>query len=293
MIFDEIEEVITVVCLSLTNRHFFQFGLDNLIARLMHVSFWNGDRLICLDEDVPMSLLPKQVLTQEEIDALRMKAVEETDGDDWYYSFHKPGEGETPNLSRGLARKHYQDEREDNRGRNTGSYKNDSKLFPPAFWNEVERMNLIKRSLVEQIKLKELVDIERSIVWEYDDSRSDWALSNITTGEYVRADAILSLTAGLSLANVGKGSRAGRILSFAEIVGVNVLWYPRPDDEEVADDEFSYRGAWAGHRFEITTMNRLRNLPHGQHWKDVSDMMMEKMKKAWQLYFDKYWQEYL
>jgi len=58
-------------------------------------------------------------------------------------------------------------------------------LFDSNFWKQAQEMNLIKRPLVEQMRLLELVHVEDTNQLAVDVDKPDWALFNLTIGEYV------------------------------------------------------------------------------------------------------------
>ncbi|THH23178.1 hypothetical protein EUX98_g8001 [Antrodiella citrinella] len=276
MIFDELDDVLSVVCLSLASVFLFEVGYDALVSRWFSkaASTWAGCRLICVGEDSDAKDIPKDVFTPAEQVQLEEAALMADDEDD---------EDTEDSLDHALA---YMQPRPSDYQR----HKHES-IFTADFWMKTRKMNLFARPLAEQKCLLELLEIEDVTKLKFDDERPDWALCNLVTGEYVRADAIASLTAGLDLKNVRKGHNVGRVAGFAEVVVARIFWSPSRYDPD-ADGQFD-RGVWAGHRFEITVRDRFRALGDGRAWKDISEEVMKEMQDLWKLFFREEWQKNL
>ncbi|KAJ2354216.1 hypothetical protein GGH92_000174 [Coemansia sp. RSA 2673] len=80
-------------------------------------------------------------------------------------------------------------------------------------------------------------------------------LVNLTKGEYVRESRIPDL------------SRFG----LGHILLIQICWSDDPSMSMNCDDE-TCRGPWAGHRFEMTRMKKVRD-----EWKDVSETVIKKV----------------
>lgn len=159
IIFHDIDDVITIVCLSLTSRLMFDIGYTCLVSRHEEITTWFGDRIICIGNHCMDT--PDEVFTATELATLEGRNV--------YYALSGLSNALTDNFNISDGKK--------------------PTIFNSAFWDQVRAMNLVQRPLAEQKKLIELTDIDEVTEFECDMGRP-WALCNLTTGEYVRADAI-------------------------------------------------------------------------------------------------------
>ncbi|THH15551.1 hypothetical protein EUX98_g9449 [Antrodiella citrinella] len=130
-IFKSIDDVLTVVCLSLTSRHFFYLGFECLVDRVREktvANTWIGDRLILLGDYADYDDLPKDVFTAAEVGQMQEY------GDDPWSGLQGLSEANT---------------------------QSDGDLFDAAFWDGAQQMGLVARSrpLEEQKKLLTLVHI--------------------------------------------------------------------------------------------------------------------------------------
>ena len=90
-----------------------------------------------------------------------------------------------------------------------------------------------------------------------------WILRNLTTQEYVRSEAIAIRPKYIHGPNID-------FLGFGEVVVLRTCWSTSEVGTVKSIPEM-HRGPWAGHRFDITTLDRHRLSTLGQlQWKDVS-----------------------
>ena len=90
-----------------------------------------------------------------------------------------------------------------------------------------------------------------------------WILRDLTTQEYVRFEAIAIRPEYIHGPNID-------VLDFGEVVWSRVCWSTETDcSMEYANN--LHRDLWAGHRFDITTLDRHKQGSlEGAEWKDVS-----------------------
>lgn len=281
IIVHEIDEIISVVCLSLTNNTFYAIGFSELVLRFKHLDSWIGDRIICVGDYCEVDDFPNDVFTPEEI--TEMQALPSDSRSLQYFL-----------SDRCLRYQRY-----------------GTTLFDSAFWQAASRMKLIWRPLPEQKKLLSLVEIPKKYehYLQEVESTASWALCNLTTGEFVRAEAVErfasqdadasdSESSGEddkeendaddtrdSESSEGEGDPAaapvgpfvGDRVTFGEILGINISWssYPTIAMRNTSD---IHRGRWAGHRFELAPMDNLRRLQDGKQWRDVSKEHIKKLK---------------
>jgi len=89
-----------------------------------------------------------------------------------------------------------------------------------------------------------------------------------------------------------RGPYVGKDLTFTEIIGARTC----RSSNEVGVVGFPYlgirsfhRGVWAGHRFEITTLDSKRQAPDGKEWRDAGEEVMENMAELWYCIHNERW----
>lgn len=97
-----------------------------------------------------------------------------------------------------------------------------------------------------------------------------WVLRNLTTQEYVRSEAIAIKPEHVHGPNID-------FLGFGQVVCTRICW----STDDWSEYGEMHRGVWAGHRFDVTTLDRLK---HGSmectEWKDVSEEVMDEMERV-------------
>ncbi|KAL9103400.1 MAG: hypothetical protein Q9163_001539 [Psora crenata] len=126
-------------------------------------------------------------------------------------------------------------------------------------------------------------------------SDSSWILRNLTAKEYVRSDAVAfqpQLVNGPFIDIMGFGHalllRVGWMLpDSAHPAGIGWmlpdLGHPAGNDSSsVGAGERRHLGPWAGHRFDITTVDRHQAQTGEAGWKDVSKEVSDEVRRVWQ-----------
>ncbi|KAM0518106.1 hypothetical protein ACHAPE_004513 [Trichoderma viride] len=112
-----------------------------------------------------------------------------------------------------------------------------------------------------------------------------WILRNLTTKQFVRAEAIAlkpEFIKGPHIIGLG----------FGEVLLSRITWAGAA--LEIDDPTIIYRGIWAGHCFDITTVTRHERKTIGdEEWTDVSDEVVEEIATIWESYFGADWHETL
>ncbi|UKZ64207.1 uncharacterized protein TrAtP1_005428 [Trichoderma atroviride] len=112
-----------------------------------------------------------------------------------------------------------------------------------------------------------------------------WVLRNLTTKEFVRAEAI-----ALKLEFIKGPHIVG--LGFGEVLLSRISWTSAALDIE--DPANVGRGIWAGHCFDITTLTRHERKTTGDaEWTDVSDEVVTEIAIIWESFFGADWRETL
>ncbi|KAK1254133.1 hypothetical protein MKX08_008128 [Trichoderma sp. CBMAI-0020] len=112
-----------------------------------------------------------------------------------------------------------------------------------------------------------------------------WILRNLTTKQFVRAEAI-----ALKPEFINGPHIVG--LGFGEVLLSRISWTSAALGIE--DPANIGRGIWAGHCFDITTLARHeRKTSNDAEWTDVSDEVVTEIDIIWESYFGAEWRETL
>ncbi len=141
-----------------------------------------------------------------------------------------------------------------------------------TYYTEIERFDSLSSTLLGQLfntkqyfkmsdhdkrQIKKALRPELSEFYPSD----QWIFRNLTTREYVRHNAIVSMGIG----NV--------ILS-------RVCW-STSSSVSMANGGNIHRGIWAGHRFDITTLARHREGTKEDEWRDISEEVAKEITRIW------------
>lgn len=97
-----------------------------------------------------------------------------------------------------------------------------------------------------------------------------WVLRNLTTHEFVRASALTG--------NLAQPGRHMPSLGFEHIILSRIFWSSSSEGSAINGMDIS-RGDWAGHRLEITTLDRHR--ADEERWRDVGEEAVEGLQELW------------
>jgi hypothetical protein len=117
-------------------------------------------------------------------------------------------------------------------------------------------------------KIFDFASISRLAGYLYPDDQK-WVLRNLTTREFVRAEAVAgsSEETGAYIEGVGLG----------HIVLFRILWSSPLSQARLAGRSMR-QGVWAGHRLLITTLDHHeRSVQSNLHWGDTSEDVVEDM----------------
>lgn len=114
-------------------------------------------------------------------------------------------------------------------------------------------------------------------------SDREWVLRNLTTREFVRSGALVyneRAVSGPWMARPG----------FGEVLVSRICRSPNPSGCIME----LQRGIWAGHRFDITTMDRFPDHARPeQGWKDVGEEVAEEVATIWEQRFGREWRYHM
>jgi hypothetical protein len=159
------------------------------------------------------------------------------------------------------------------------------KLYPPTF-------SLTDLSRLAKENLKAFPEPERSQtlalanpeLGQLFPSSKKWVLRNLTTREFVTADAIALHAECIEGPHIESWG-------FGEVVISRICWSSQPDSS-LRHDLQLHRGVWAGHRLDIVTTEKFRKENGGEgtdKWKDISDEVAKEMETLCESKFGKDW----
>ncbi len=109
--------------------------------------------------------------------------------------------------------------------------------------------------------------------------RDDWVVCNLTTTQYVCAKAIAEIA--------GEPNDVGPFLprcdpDLGHVILYQICW----STLGIERDFLRYRGdisrgKWAGHRFVITTLDRMPAVAEGEIWEDISAKVAQDLETIW------------
>lgn len=102
-----------------------------------------------------------------------------------------------------------------------------------------------------------------------------WVLCNLTKQEYVREDSIAA-----HLNETPDGPLPPGSIGLGNVLLSLICWSSDPSISMHFNDDLT-RGAWAGNRFEVTTLDRLSPPLASGSWRDVSRPVVARLVASW------------
>jgi hypothetical protein len=237
-------EYVDALCLAHTCRYFWVIGLRRLIQiNNRHVAPWAGDRLICVGDDAkalpPTIEFPADILTDLNLD-------------------HGPSlcefvktEFEGINILCPLDYYELKSSKRITRQLNACAASADS--FGA---NSTIRREL--RSWSRDLRSFNISQRDTSLVW---------ALRNLDTGEYITLKGI-----AMNKPNVAETNPRGELMD--SVLMYRTAW--STTDDTGSNRRGLHQGPWVGHRFDVTTVDRI--LADGRmSWKDITAEVKEEL----------------
>ena len=109
----------------------------------------------------------------------------------------------------------------------------------------------------------------------------DGVLCNLSRGEYINMRAVTAFNERLPTEDA-HWYLGPCDVEISHVLLSKICWSSYPTSSTDAEAGRLDRGPWAGDRFEITTMDRMRE---GFSWKDVTEESFELIKDLWEAYF--------
>ncbi|KAK7688678.1 hypothetical protein QCA50_008216 [Cerrena zonata] len=144
-----------------------------------------------------------------------------------------------------------------------------SPCFPPSNyydWKFSSSLSALSRSLYFPL-------VSVNVVYDMD---REWILCNLTKHEYIRGRAIADMT-GTENSN---GPFMGDRLNLGTVLITRICWSSELNTSLSHNPENIHRGAWAGHRIKITTVDKIND--DLSTWKDISDVVVKDIEAIWE-----------
>lgn len=263
-IFDHIDTIEDVLCLAMAHPLFVCFA-KRLLQQHFYLMFgrWANQKIVCVGDRVQPGDYPRALFSAEELEAISQEEcqvyIEEADK---FITM-------TPSTLHDFTK--------------SGVSKIEAE---PCMSDEIFRLR--QYLLSKECKGADLTSLDLSprSGYEYFPANEPWILRNLTTKQFVRAEAIALKPEYIHGPNI-------KILGFSEVVLSRICW-SSPLPHGVVDVTNMCRGKWAGHRFDITTLARhARETGDGNGWVDVSSEVAEEIASIFRRTLGANWRELL
>lgn len=253
-VFDELD-IVDTCYLSIVARSFWEIGWPYIVKKAMgFIGPWAGHRLVCLGEG-PIEDYPPYMLSEDEKEEL----VEGLDADEYDDDDDEKSHAGSPVDLGHIASSRYEEAGVDVPPRHV------SRMLAAIARYEMYKMPESMRS-----KMRELIDIDLSKYYPED---RRWVLRNLTTHEFIRAEALAG--------NSEENGPYIRDLGFEHIALSRIFWSSSSGSATFSGRSVN-RGIWAGHRLEITTLDRhTKSVLSDVVWKDISEDAVEDIIQLW------------
>ena len=284
LIFSFLGDYADMFCLSLVDLYFWRIGRQELKQEILSGLCPLADKaLICLGSDSSANSLdiPAGLLTADELEELQGGLDSDDDEDSCMWV--SCGSDRPVSLYE-LAQERY-------------DYSAQAPWFTYYWPNIYFHFRTCGRDITFLSKfaeenLKAFPEPERSQVLalaapkleEFYPKSKKWVLRNLTTREFVTADAIAQKPGFIEGLQI-------KFLGFGEAVLSKICWSSNPDSTLKCELPL-HRGAWAGHRLDIVTTEKFQ-MESGEggtdKWKDVSDEVTTELGAIWESGYGKDW----
>ncbi|KAF7547348.1 hypothetical protein G7Z17_g7790 [Cylindrodendrum hubeiense] len=259
LIFANIESMQDVVCLGLTSRYFWSLGRDRMYA--IYTSFlgrWANKNIVCVGEYVQPDDYPPELFSSKELATLRRMRTNLHD---------RPGVPFT--LQHFTLPQVSKMEEEDRVAR---TYKD--------VVQNLAMMGIFKDNDPAFAATSSEIQVNEATFFPED---QPWILRNLTTKEFVRAESIALKPEFIHGPNIDA-------LGFGHVVLSRICWSSDPS-VSMSDTTNISRGIWAGHCFDITTLEKHHAETEGTEWSDVSEEIATEIAGVWETEFGTDWRQ--
>lgn len=147
-------------------------------------------------------------------------------------------------------------------------------------WQLLESKEYSHMSNAMKIQARNLVVPE---IEQFYPSDQPWVLRNFTTKELVYAKKIALKPEYVHGPFID-------VLGLCEVLMSRICWSTwTPGEEQWL--ESVHRGVWAGHRFDITMIERHERVSRREEWKDVTEQVMKEIAVIWEIAWGAEWRQ--
>ena len=271
MIFQKLD-IEHVFVLGLQTQHLWNIARRHIQAYCTSsCSPWAGKGIICVGEYLEPADYPPNILTESEEEELQKGLNESEIWDDGSTDERSAGFVSSPTNLYSLADARYQEVRE-------WQYSLVDRIIGRvALHGEWYRLPTFRRARIRD-------ELRRYDLPELYPEDQPWILRNLTTHEFVRSEAIAIKPEYIHGPKID-------VLGFGEVVWSRVCWSTETDCSMDYTDNI-HRGVWAGHRFDITTLDRHKQSSlERTEWKDVSEEVANEIERIWRKEFGSDWRD--
>ncbi|KAI6080465.1 hypothetical protein F4821DRAFT_58615 [Hypoxylon rubiginosum] len=255
LIFDQFEFIEDVVRLGLASQYFWALARSRLHD--YYISFlgpWAGKNIVCVGARVKPDDYPPGLFSAEELDILRPLRANVLLRDGSYEVVHR---------DQPFALSHFAEPYISQVGRDI--------LISHEGW---KRRVIFNRKSRHASRNSEFVPRKWDIESTYYPRDQPWILRNLTTKEFVRAEAIAMKPEYINGPDIS-------IVGFGEVVLARTCWSSSPSNVLINNTTGPPRGAWAGHRLDITTLANHESGVDTVGWSDVSEEVAKEIAEIW------------
>jgi hypothetical protein len=259
MVFGYLEDMVDIACLGLTSQYFWAIAREYVHNYYMSfLGWWAGKNIVCVGGDLDMGDFPPDLFSADELDAFgQVRADLPVFYNDDRLSYIRGGSD--------LSLRHF--------AVPTVAAVHEAPNLAIESWRLYSHCKARTREPDPAFEACGELVVNLST---YTPQDQPWVLRNLTTMQFVRAEAIAIKPPQLRGPDIqGTG--------FGEVLVSRICW-ARPAKPGTKDTTNITRGMWAGHRFDITTLARHQEDTKNEEWTDVSDEVAREISGIWKIY---------
>ncbi|KAG5642241.1 hypothetical protein DXG03_003365 [Asterophora parasitica] len=264
-------DLVTVLCFAATCQRHYEIGRRHIEALVSatFVNLWAGNRLICLGHYANMDDLPPGMLTDAERELIKCRFADE---DKDSYRIYE----QLAVLQQHDPLWHFRREIPVHR-----RFSYDSKNKLSSFFTKLAGYGLhdANMDMDSANVLRDLITVPAVKPPSTNETLlygGAYVLRNLTSKEFIRGDAFRYIWRDPKHA-------FGLSVSFNHALIIRIAWSSDPSLSIVCNDRIKiHRGKWAGHRFDISGIESVRNEEGAvDGWKDVSQGVLNEVVEFW------------
>lgn len=269
LIFAQIEYLVDVINLGATSQYYWTFARECLDQyAISFIGQWAGENIVCVGDYVKPDDYPPGMFTAEERDEFRQWVGPADIDDD-----SEDDDSDRPFTLYDFGHPSFYDSENSTTPLHNAFFRLIGELRQQYPW-ETTLPRIVQSYLRERSRSND----------QYLPEDQQWILRNLTTKQFVRAEAIALKPEFIEGPFI-------RGLGFAEVVLSRICW-SSSDSVGMADPTNITRGVWAGHCFDITTRTKHEDETKcGQGWEDASDEVAAELADIWESNAGSNWRE--